>query len=373
MRLDRFPALRRFPRAFRSVRPDAALFESWHGAYSDNPRAISEELARRGSGLERIWAVEAGVPGATAAVAPGSRRYLEALGTARYLVSNISLPGYFRKRPGTTYVQTWHGTPLKRIAFDIANPDFPSRARYLAGLERDVAKWDVLLSPNRFSTDVFRQAFRYDGQILETGYPRNDALLGPGAGATRSAVRSRLGIPDGARAVLYAPTWRDGSAFELALDVHRVRGELGDDHVLLLRMHHLAAAALTAQQRAHALDVSSYPDITDLYLAADVLVTDYSSAMFDFAVTRKPMVFFTYDLASYRDEVRGFYFDFEQEAPGPLLATTGDVCEALRDLGAVSASYAAGYKRFTERFCHLDNGRAAARVVDAVFATGTPS
>ena len=114
-------------------------------------------------------------------------------------------------------------------------------------------------------------------------------------------------------------------------------------------------------------NVSRYPDIRELYLAADALLTDYSSAMFDFAVTGKPMLFFTYDLAEYRDHVRGFYFDFEREAPGPLLATTAEVCAALDELDDVRHRYADAYAAFAQRFCALEDGRAAERVVDAVF------
>ena len=115
------------------------------------------------------------------------------------------------------------------------------------------------------------------------------------------------------------------------------------------------------------IDVSAHPDIRELYLAADVLVTDYSSAMFDFAVTRKPILFFTYDLPEYRDVTRGFYFDFEGEAPGPLLATTEELGDALADLDAITARHAGAYDRFRERFCSLEDGGAAARVVDAFF------
>jgi len=114
-------------------------------------------------------------------------------------------------------------------------------------------------------------------------------------------------------------------------------------------------------------DVSSYPDIAELYLVADLMVSDYSSVMFDYANLRRPMIFFTYDLPHYRDKLRGFYFDFEKESPGPLLETSAEVIAAIRDIDAVSAQYAAAYDRFYDRFCSLEDGKAAARVVDQVF------
>jgi CDP-glycerol glycerophosphotransferase len=348
----------------------AVLFESWKGRYSDSPRAISEALRLRDRPFEQLWAADgaaAELLDGTPSFPPDSRRYLEALGRARYVVTNLSMPDYFRKKAGMTYVQTWHGTPLKRIAFDIERPVFRGHAAHLAALRRDVAKWDVLISPNRFSTEIFRQAFRYDGRIIETGYPRNDVLSSPDAEGIARSVRQRLGIPARARAILYAPTWRDDESFSLELDVGRLTRQGGDDLFVLLRAHSAVATTVAADSGPRVINVSEYPDIRDLYLAADTLVTDYSSAMFDFAVTGKPMLFFTYDLVEYRDHVRGFYFDFEQEAPGPLLATTAEVHGALQEVDAVARQYAGAYERFVERFCYLEDGRAAGRVIDAVF------
>ncbi len=121
------------------------------------------------------------------------------------------------------------------------------------------------------------------------------------------------------------------------------------------------------------VDVTRYPDIADLYLISDVLITDYSSAMFDFAVTGRPMLFFTYDLKRYRDQLRGFYFDFEAEAPGPLLTTTADVIEALRGVGQVAASHQGAYEAFTSKFCALEDGHAATRAVDRLLAGPRPA
>jgi CDP-glycerol glycerophosphotransferase len=229
------------------------------------------------------------------------------------------------------------------------------------------------VSPNAFSTPILRRAFRYDGPIVESGYPRNDFLASPrAAAAARHAVRASLGLDDATRAILYAPTLRDGAPFELRLDVAALNKALGGDHVVLLRAHPVVVATMSEADRRDAVDVSRHGDIRDLYLAADVLVTDYSSAMFDFAVTRKPMLFFTYDLARYRDALRGFYFDFEQDAPGPLIETTEQLVDALSELERVRERFTPAYERFVARFCHLDDGHAAERVVDAVFGERSP-
>jgi CDP-glycerol glycerophosphotransferase len=371
VQLERFPGLRQLPALLRRPQDDVVLFQSWGGTFSDNPRAIAERLHERRPGLRQIWAAEeaaeSSLPEWALPVRPGSREYLAALGVARHVVANTHLPDYFRKRDGTVYLQTWHGTPLKRIGLDIPDPGRGLGPKYIARLHNDVAKWDVLLSPNAFSTPIFRAAFGFEGRIIESGYPRNDLLASPESPPTRRAVRSALGIADGTLVVLYAPTLRDGAQFEMALDLARMRRRLGDRHLVLVRLHPTVAARIADGDDVRALDVSAHSDIRELYLAADVLVTDYSSAMFDFAVTGKPMLFYTYDLAEYRDDVRGFYFDFERTAPGPLLSTTDEVCDALADLDRVAEAHAPAYARFAERFCALEDGDAAGRVVDAMF------
>lgn len=352
------------------------LFNSFNGQFSDSPRAIYEELARRGPHPGAVWVGERGGRAPEPRTVPfySWPYYLEA-GRAGYIVSNLQMPTNFHKRASVTYLQTWHGTPLKRIGFD--NPRWAANPSGLKDMARDCKRWDYLISQNAFSTEIFRRAFRFDGEILETGYPRNDVLNAPERGEIRTRVRRRLGLKDGERAILYAPTWRDNlvasrgpASFSLALDVPGLAGQLGDGYALLLRLHHKVARGAADTSGSFARNVTDHPDIRELYLAADVLVTDYSSAMFDFAVTGKPVLFYTYDLAEYRDEFRGFYFDLEAEAPGPLCRTTTELADALSDLDRVSADYAENYARFRKKFCSLDDGTAARRVADRVFGAG---
>ena len=348
---------------------DLVLFESWHGRVADSPRALSEELHRRGSDLRQVWVTR---PGSNAApdwaepIEADTRDYLTALGSAGLIVTNNTLPGYFRKRPATRLLQTWHGTPLKRIGLDVPQPSPMLTPKLLRHLRREARAWDWLVSPNRFSTEILRRAFGFQGEVLETGYPRNDALVAADADELRDAKRAALGIAPSTRVVLYAPTLRDGAPFQLRLDLELLDRNFADDVVVLLRAHELDRATLGHQAGGNVVDVSEVEDIRDLYLAADVLLTDYSSAMFDFAVTGKPILFFTYDLADYRDRLRGFYFDFEAEAPGPLLDTTEEVAAALADLDGVEQRFAPAYDRFRTRFCHLDDGGASKRVLAAV-------
>ncbi|MWA07461.1 glycosyltransferase [Actinomadura sp. LD22] len=365
-----------YHRMMREPLRDAVLFVSWKGkSCSDSPRAIADELRRRGDQRDHIWVVRdvaTPAPDGAIVVRQNSLAYYAALAQARYVVSNDDMPKDYVKREGQSYVQTWHGTPLKRIGFDIEQVRFASGDAYLDHLAADVAKWDLLLSPNPFSTEVLARAFRYDGEVLTSGYPRNDLLFAPDTAERISRIREHLGIAADKRVVLYAPTWRDDQfhgggryRFNMRLDVARAREQLGDDHVLLIRGHHLMADDVHGPALGDfAMNVTSYPEITDLYLISDILVTDYSSAMFDFACTRRPIVYFTYDLAEYRDQLRGFYFDLEAEAPGPLLSTSDEVIAAIRDIDTISADYKASYDAFVERFCAFDDGRAAARVAD---------
>jgi CDP-glycerol glycerophosphotransferase len=355
----------------------AVVYNSFNGRYSDNPRAIYEELARRTDGWTHLWTAAAGggraFPRGTTPIVPGTRDHASAVDSAEYVVANVEMRDNLRKRAGMVFLQTWHGTALKRIGYDNryvhANP---------AAFERDVdeyRRWDYLLSPNGFTSGIFRTAFRgFEGEILETGYPRNDVLNAPDRDDVRMRVRASLGIEEGQTVVLYAPTWRDNlvhehgpSGFTLALDVDAMAEQLGEDHVVLLRLHFLVDAALGDTRGGVVRNVSQYEDIRDLYLAADVLITDYSSTMFDFAVTGKPLLFYTYDLEFYRDELRGFYFDFEAQAPGPLCSDMDELISALADAEGVMRSHAERYAAFRQRYCYLDDGHAAQRVVDRVF------
>lgn len=356
------------------MRRRSILFDAWRGAYADSPRAISEQLSQMQGDIDLVWTLREGQssPAGITSVRPFTPAYLYHLMRADLVVANNSMPSFYRKRPGARYLQTWHGTPLKRIAFDIDEPSFPNHERYMAAFARDVGRWDALLSPNRYSSTIFRRAFRYDGPVAEIGYPRNDRVVRATA-ADRARIAGRLRIPEGKRVILYAPTWRDEvtpeSAAALRRDIASWTHSVCDADVLLVRAHmHDPVVRDTPEIPGRVINVSSYPDIADLYVVSDVLVTDYSSAMFDFAVTGRPMMFFTYDLDSYRDKLRGFYFDFEREAPGPVVT---DVDELLAQLGSAELAAtptADAYTRFATNYCALDDGEAAARAAEVVLA-----
>ncbi|MFB9555207.1 CDP-glycerol glycerophosphotransferase family protein [Streptomyces roseoviridis] len=371
-----------YERARTAPVKDTVLYASFSGRqYSDSPRAIYEELVRQGSDLEHVWVVEdlrSEIPKGVRVIRRWSREWYEALGTSRFIVTNTHLPFWIRRREGQVIVQTWHGTPLKRIGHDIDSVQFADR-KYLDKVAQETPSWSFLVSPNRFSTPIMKRAFQYDGEILESGYPRNDVLLAPKTEELARAVRERIGLPEDKKVVLYAPTWRDDQfyqagnyKFDLRLDITKAAQRLGDDHVLLVRKHSNIVDAVPGAGDGFVFDVSSYPDIAELFLITDVLVTDYSSLMFDFANTGRPMLFFTYDLEYYRDQLRGFYFDFEKRAPGPLLQTSDELIEALGDIDRISAGYTDAYREFRDVFCDLDDGRASERVIRRMLELAHP-
>lgn len=346
---------------------DTVLF-----AGGDSPRAVLAELVGRGCGLRPLWVTgdrrHAAPPGA-APVEWYSRGWYEALATARHIVTDDQLPDWFERRPGQTVVQIWHGTPLGRIGTDLTGTPHADHRR-IEALPRLARQWSLLVSPSRWATPVLRRALAYDGEVLEAGNPANDPLLAPGRDRVRDRVRAALGAGPDARVVLYAPTYRIHLPLgprqpglhrpdPAGLDVVELERKLGEDHVVLVRRHARVAGAPPGGR-----DVSAHPTTSGLLLAADVLVTDYSGLICGFAHTGRPMLFHPYDLAHYRDTARGFYADFEALAPGPLLADTGAVAEALREPEAVGAAHADAYAAFRAAFCDLDDGRAAARVVD---------
>lgn len=343
---------------------NAAVFQAFEGrTVGDSPFEIMTVLKRRNLGIELIYVVQSlkqKLPEGVRAVVHGSAEWVRALATSKYVVCNNNLPEFFAKREGQTYVQTWHGTPLKRLGVDITT-DAASKF-YVSTMAREAAGWNYLISPSPYCSEILPRALGFKGKVLETGYPRNDRLVTDEG--TRARVRKSLGVADGETLVLYAPTWRDSKRTLTGAwaGVNFFDAELPEDFRLMFRGHNNTKSSHKAALSGGAIDVTNYPDVTDLFIAADILVTDYSSVMFDFSVTLKPMAFLVPDLAEYEAN-RGFYFDFRAEAPGPLFETATELVAAIGSLGDYSAKYAAWHKKFNPH----EDGKSAARVVRAVW------
>jgi CDP-glycerol glycerophosphotransferase len=363
----------------RSRLREAVAYDSFNGKqYSDAPRAVHEAFLARDADLAHTWVTRDGqapVPEGTGTVEANSRAWFEALATSRYIVANTHLPPWIRRRPGQVIAQTWHGIGFKRVAFDMDSVQF-ANPTYLDKLAEEAPNWSFLVSPSSFCTEIMRRAFRYEGEIAEIGSPRNDLLFTADRAAITDRVRRTVGVPGDRKILLYAPTWRDNVfygpgryKFDMRLDVSQFPPEFQREYALLVRRHPNTVDDLLGHDSDFVFDVANYPDVRDLLVAAEVLVTDYSTISLDFLNTGRPVLFYTYDLASYRDNLRGFYFDLEGEGPGPVLETTDQVVAALGDLDAVAHQYRDRYERFRQIYCHAEDGHATDRLIDRLLAT----
>ncbi len=346
---------------------DAVFFESFFGRNAScNPLAIDRALAEQRPDIQRYWSVadaSVEVPPGAIAIMEGSAEWWRIRGSARLIVVNDWLRKRYAKRSYQTVLQTWHGTMLKRLALSRRRQGVRSAVATL----RESRRWNILLAQNDYSRKVFRRAYGYLGQVWEDGYPRDDVLLT----GDPAAVRHRLGIPDGVTVLLYAPTWRDDHPDQVDhLDVARFAEELGPEYVTLIRGHSRTLLPGENVRAAGVIDVTGYPDISQLFLVADALVTDYSSVMFDFTVTGKPLFFFTPDLEHYREVLRGFYFDLIAVAPGPVVSTLEELVVLVRQRSEIAPGFAARYAAWRSRFNPRDDGRAAERVVVRLLAEG---
>jgi CDP-glycerol glycerophosphotransferase len=369
---------------FLPVRKKLVIFESFLGKqFSCNPRAIYEYLKHHDYDMEMIWSVDKkhsrifqqlNIP----YVNRFSLKWLWLLPRAEYWITNSRMPIWLKKPNHTTYVQTWHGTPLKKLAADIKEVHMPGTTTidYKEEFYQESRSWDFLISPNAYSTSIFKRAFQYEKTILETGYPRNDRLITHNNDETITRIKETLGIPKDKKVILYAPTWRDDQFFDrgkykftLHLDIDQLKNTLGEEYVILLRVHYLIANRINIQPyQDFVFDCSDYDDNRDLYLISDILVTDYSSVFFDYLCLKRPILFYTYDLDLYRDKVRGFYFDLEKDHPGPLVKTTEELIREVKRLERGGFEPTDAFTRFHENFCRLEQGVSAEQVVKRVFS-----
>ncbi|MFD4139453.1 CDP-glycerol glycerophosphotransferase family protein [Streptomyces sp. NPDC058572] len=356
------------------VRSDLAVFAAyWHRGYACNPAAVEAAVRELAPHISTAWIAAPEhhhtVPPATRRLTPGTFAYWSALARARYLVNNVNFDRRLVKRSGQIMVQTHHGTPLKTMGIDLQERPAAGAATDFEQLLANADKWDYSLSANRHSTLVWERTYPSSCTTLEYGYPRNDVFQRTSHDEV-GRLRETLGIPEGATAVLYAPTHRDYRRTQRPpIDLARLADALGPRFVLLTRAHYLHDGGMPATHPG-VVDVSGHPGIETLALASDALITDYSSLMFDYANLDRPIVLHTGDWDAYQ-AARGTYFDVRSCPPGAVARTEDE----LRDIfatghwrGSRSAQLRAAFR---ERFCPYDDGHAAERVVRRVFLNET--
>jgi CDP-glycerol glycerophosphotransferase (TagB/SpsB family) len=359
----------------RPVDPHLAVYSATHHqGVSGDPAAIHAKARELAPHIHGVWVVQedavGSLPPGIDHVTPGSRRYYAVMARARYWVNNVNWPGTLVKRPGSVHVQTHQGTPLKYMGADLLTKPGARHGFSVPQMLRRADRWDFSLVANRHSELVWERAYPCHFTSLRTGSPRNDVLVNAGQGHG-AAVRARLGIPAGHTVVLYAPTrreYRRGGHVD-RIDLARFAEDLGEGHTLVVRLHPSLATGparglglAELHERGVLIDATDEPHVEDLMLASDVLVTDYSALMFDYATLDRPIVIHADDWGAYAAS-RGAYFDITAEAPG-------HVSRSYRELAWLFASGAwrdeeAERRRaaFRDRFCEFDDGRAAERVV----------
>lgn len=363
------------------------LFESYGGKkYSDSVRAIYEELLKdeRYRSFYFIWAFED--PSKylhllenhhTILVRKGTKEYRRYYASARYWINNVSVPDYLTPTKNQIYIETWHGTPLKCLGCDIKMQSDPRQTkkhmhrRYRAKGK----KVTYFPSPSTYYEKALRSAFdlpeEYRDRFIQTGYPRNDRLF-RSSPEEISALKEKWNIPEGKRVILYTPTWRDSSqdadghfSLPVGVDLKYVMNSLGDNYLLLFRAHHQIGSPFSLGDCEQIMDVSDAEDINELYLISDLMITDYSSTLFDYSLLLRPMIFHMYDCDSYQSKIRGFYLPLDH-LPGPVTTTDEELVKTIQQ---VEDSFIYRNKQidFNSEFYPYQDDNAAKRVIEQCF------
>lgn len=364
------------------------MFNAFNGkSYSCTPKAVYEYMLSSEEYKEYkfIWVARdpelfgwlADNP-RTSIVKDKSKEYIKALASAKYWIFNYRIYDYIYPKKDQVYVQCWHGTPLKRLGYDIehSNNAMNSSEEIRYKYRTDAEKFKYILSPSAFASDKFASAWNLNetGQrdkVIEVGYPRNDFLQNYDEKCI-SRIKEELKIPKDKKVLLYAPTWRDnqhmagvGYVYSNPVDFSKWREKLGEDWVILFRAHYLVAGAFDFNEyEGFVYNVSQYSDINELYIISDMLITDYSSVFFDYANLKRPILFYMYDLDAYKNELRGFYIDLE-ELPGPVEETEDVLIEKIKNFESWFV-YDEHYRKFNDKYNYLNDGKASKRFVERV-------
>lgn len=357
------------------MKENRVVFSSFSGkGFSDSPKYLYNHCRKNYSDMVFIWVINdtsTDIPGDCIKVKHKSLKHLYYMATSKFWFFNSRIPALFTKREGQVYLQTWHGTPLKQLGLDMDVAYFGT-ANYKHNFYKNAKRWDYLISANNHSTVIFQSAFGINKEkIIQTGYPRNDILINHTLDEVR-VLREKLQIPKNKKVILYCPTWRDDEkksakeyGFELKLDLRRLKQRFGSNSVLLLRMHYLIAQDIDLSGvEDFAFDVSSYDDIQELYLVSDLMITDYSSTMFDYTTLKRPVILYCYDFDKYKDVLRGFYFDLTKLNPGPIVKEHLELEIQIEKALKNELTY---NNEFYHKFCSVDDGFASDKTLEILF------
>lgn len=308
-----------------------------------------------------------------------SNLYFKYYSKSKYWITNSRIPDTIIKRKDQIYIQCWHGTPLKKLGYDLEvqggnamNSISDIRKKYSV----DAKKYNYMISPSKFCTEKFISAFnlkKYNKEniIIEKGYPRNDFLINY-TKKDLSNIKKNLNLPNNKKIVLYAPTWRDnqhennvGYTYKTEVNFDYLKGKLSGEYIILFRAHYFVANSFDFDKYKNFIyDVSDYDDINELYIISDLLITDYSSVFFDYSILKRPIIFYMYDLEEYKTKLRDFYIDLK-ELPGKIVENEKDLIKEMEN--SKEFKYDKTYEEFNKKYTYLDDGKASKRVVEEVF------
>ena len=308
-----------------------------------------------------------------------SKDYYKYLSKSKYWIVNSLLDLSVIKKKNQIYVQCWHGTPLKKLRCDITvtGSVLNTKEEVIKRNNLDVAKIDYFISPSKYSTEKFTSAFNLknlnkENIIIEKGYPRNDKLINYTQNDIND-IKEKLNIKTNKKIILYAPTFRDdehksglGYTYKLNIDFDKLKKELGKDYVILFRAHYFIANSFDFNKyKDFVYNVSDYDDINDLYIISDLLITDYSSVFFDYAILKRPILFYMYDYKNYKTKLRDFYLDLK-ELPGPIIEKQEDLVKDIKQIDKVFNKYKEYYQTFNKKFNPYEDGKSSIRVVKEI-------
>ncbi|GAB0323489.1 hypothetical protein JPSP46_19770 [Staphylococcus pseudintermedius] len=365
-----------------SIKPHQILYQVRDGkSITDSPYAIFLGLNAHEtfSNYQHIWVVDHPdtlvfyqekfkVFQNVSFVIKESNEYLKALTESKFLINNATFPAYFTKKPQQIYINTWHGTPLKHMGFDVKNN--------LKGSQNTMKNFlasDYMISPNAHTTNIFKHAFKldslYSGEILEIGYPRIDLTINTTANEAREYLAEHLNLKKNP-IILYCPTWRgknvndpENSLLNVFEEIKLLNQKL--PHQVLVKVHPFVYSKAKEMPELKPYLVPDFLDTNQLMPAVDLMITDYSSIFFDFLVTDKPIVFYVPDLDKYQNE-RGVYIDL-CALPGPVADNIQDVITLVSNESYKDADVQGKYAKFKHNFVNYENGSVTERLIESVF------
>ncbi len=360
------------------------FFESFNGnSFSCSPKAIYNYLISHDEykDYKFIWAFKDLEKDHiknnknTIIVKSKSFKYYYYLSKSKYWIVNSLLDLSVIKKSKQVYVQCWHGTPLKKLRCDInvTGGVLNTKEEVIKRNNLDVKKIDYFISPSKYATSKFISAFNLkelnkEKIIIEKGYPRNDKLINYNNNDIEK-IKKDLNIPTDKKVILYAPTFRDdehtsgvGYTYKLNIDFDSLQKEL-KNYIILFRAHYFIANSFEFDKyKDFIYDVSKYDDINDLYIISDLLITDYSSVFFDYAILERPIIFYMYDYDNYKNNLRDFYIDLK-ELPGPIVKDEKDLITLIKEK---NNKYKNMYSSFNKKFNPYEDGKSTQRVVKEI-------